>query len=332
MTTLNAHESLQTSRDPESAHPRSCEEGPSQICEPSDVIRQAKRRHRWRVSATLGAVVIAAAGIGSGVWLAGSESPKPPTTEPPTNGSAASYPSVVQVLAATASAGTARYDAVSAATGPDPGHPGRIRTLGSVRTVGSVAFATGDGAAFITQIGLQNSGNGPDTPRLSTTSTAKMTLNGDQYMLIGEDRWGVLSTPGLVQRGVIGSIGWANFGLLAAPTKDVRLVRVGSRSFDRIPVTAYRVEASGLTNRCWPAANHVVTEVWLDAQKRIREVRTTMSPVFSRGQTATARQASTIDLRVTDYGASVVVVPPPDADPGNAAPLGPTCTWEHIRG
>ena len=88
----------------------------------------------------------------------------------------------------------------------------------------------------------------------------------------------------------------------------------------------YRVEAPGLTNSCWPTGQgRLSSEVWIDLEHRIREVRTTVISTQCPGRTTRREGTSTTDLRITAYGVPVTVVPPPNVGRGAEAPLGPSC-------
>ena len=126
-----------------------------------------------------------------------------PSPLPGDSSAAATSPSVAEVLAATAGAGTARYDASLVTTGPDVAKHGRTVILGSSRTVGTIQFASGNGASLITilQPGSGTSSHGSGAPQLTTISLAQMTLNGDQYMTTSDGQWGVFTIPPPVPKG-----------------------------------------------------------------------------------------------------------------------------------
>lgn len=231
------------------------------------------------------------------------------------------------VLEATVRAHSARFfdDEVMAS-------PGRL-DLQSHGT-GSIAFATGDGTDVESTRSwqTQSPSGGPTASGFVTQTTAQRTVAGVEYSLSGRasafNSWSVAGHDRA--RGVA-----ALMSLLAQTaqvefsgagvTGSTRLVAAGQSALGTVPTTVYRLESRAPSGPCASAppstAALPTTLLWVDAQGRLRQVRSSWSYTFPVGAFATLGLPTSLlpsgpivvraTVRLGSFGSPVRVTAPP---------------------
>jgi hypothetical protein len=201
--------------------------------------------------------------------------------------------SLARVMTATAAAQSARFSDVSVISSSNPD----LRSRSSA--TGALEFATGNGSSVMTSRSVEYSGErtGPAVRSIDVTTTEQRVFRGRTY---SELNGGALNGPIWIRlpaygdhRGLVGSLealdATSDLGLLSAPEQDLELVATGTSTVGGVPVRGYRVELADPKLACAagvpvdrsgrPTVN---TEIWVDSQDRLRQVRTTMALVIPR--------------------------------------------------
>lgn len=237
--------------------------------------------------------------------------------------SQAVVPTVASVLSATAAPGTARYVATSVSSSPNPFLRSRSATTAAVN------FRNGDSSAVTVTHSLSygRSNGGPWQIRHDSITWVQRMVNGQTYVHLGPSWTKTRPFPGQVSMGVINGFGPNDIGLLALPAAELHLVPLGSASVGGVRVTGYRVEPNRRLNICTTNVQFssngqpIQTEIWVDAQNRLRAIRTTVSyklppagvPALPgpAGRLLTGVVSTATYLRITNLGVPVRITVPP---------------------
>jgi hypothetical protein len=230
-------------------------------------------------------------------------------------------PSATQVLDATATGQTVGYTSAEVTTSTNPDLRSRSTAAGTVD------FGTGDGIVTRTEhsIGYSSSNNSPPVRTIDVNTTQQRAVDGRIYMTVRAGVWVQLPRSAHPGRGLVASLS-AYLGVLDAPPQDLRLVGEGTSTIDGMATTAYRVVVSAPVQRCQTGvavgANRqpVATEIWIDREWRLRQVRTEMTykvgPPPARFAhlvhvpLPTGMATAITVLRITAYGSPVHVAVP----------------------
>ncbi len=227
-------------------------------------------------------------------------------------------PSAMQVLAATATGQTVGYTSAEVTTSTNPDLRSRSTAAGTVD------FRTGEGIVARTDhsIGYSSSNNSAPVRTINVNTTQQRAVDGRMYMTVGAGVWVQFPRSAHPGRGVVASLS-EYLGALAAPSQDLRLVGAGTSTIDGMATTAYRVVVSTPVQRCQSGVavgangRPVVTEIWIDREWRLRQVRTEMTYKFAPPPARftnvvhlpfpTGTATAITVLRITSYGIPVHV-------------------------
>jgi hypothetical protein len=239
--------------------------------------------------------------------------------------------SVVQVIRATTASRTVHYSYVSVDLSANP----NLRSRSSA--TGGLVFATGNGwfDMLSRSVGYSSSDGGPEVRVVETTATEQRSVDGKAYTEFG------IGTPGFPvwirlpadlddQRGLVGGLNdldGSALGLLGAPARDLTLVGEGVSVLGGAPEHGYDVELTNPENACAAGIpvdrsgrSTATTEIWVDQQERLRQVRTEMTfqvsptPGFtdglpSRAVSGSGTEVTTLQFRSFDRPVHVVAPP-----------------------
>ena len=230
-------------------------------------------------------------------------------------------PSATQVLDATATGQTVDYTSAVVTTSANPDLRSRSTATGTVD------FGTGDGIVTTTvhSIGYSSSNNSAPVRTVDVTTTQQRAVNGHLYMTLRAGLWVQFPRPAHPGHGVTGSLS-GYLGALDAPPQDLRLIGEGTSTIAGVSATRYRVVVTAPVQRCQAGVavrangQPVATEIWIDGEWRLRQVRTEMSYVVApppeqfantvHGAFPTGMATATTVLRITSYGRPVHVAVP----------------------
>ena len=187
-------------------------------------------------------------------------------------------PSAMQILDTTATGQTVGYTSavVTTSTNPD------LRSRST--SAGTVDFWTGEGIATRTDhsIGYSSSNDSAPVRTINVNTTQQRAVDGRIYMTVGAGVWMQFPRSAYPGRGLVASLS-DYLGALGAPPQDLRLVGEGTSTIDGMATTAYRVVVTAPVQRCLTGVavgangQPVATEIWIDRQWRLRQIRTEMT-------------------------------------------------------